>query len=92
MSNCLNCGDKILQTSGKREKLFCDSTCRSNYWQKTKRLEDAGKSAEEIVKIISGKKEKSETKKPILPTKTSPSIMEKFALIKQQLKDKKNGK
>lgn len=34
---CLNCGEPLKQVKGKREKKFCDSTCRSNYWQKEKR-------------------------------------------------------
>jgi DNA-directed RNA polymerase subunit M/transcription elongation factor TFIIS len=36
MSNCLNCGKILVSTEGKREKKFCNSTCRSNYWQKEK--------------------------------------------------------
>lgn len=34
---CLNCDTELEQTEGKREKQFCNSTCRSNYWQKAKR-------------------------------------------------------
>jgi hypothetical protein len=32
---CLNCGKELKQEKGKREKKFCNSTCRSAYWQKT---------------------------------------------------------
>lgn len=49
---CLNCDRDLVQLPKKREKVFCDSTCRSNYWQKAKRLEAAGKSPEEIIKTI----------------------------------------
>jgi hypothetical protein len=38
MSKCLNCDKNLTQTEGKREKRFCNSTCRSNYWQKQKVL------------------------------------------------------
>jgi UTP-glucose-1-phosphate uridylyltransferase len=31
---CLNCSKNLEQTVGKRERRFCNSTCRSNYWQK----------------------------------------------------------
>lgn len=36
---CLECQTELTQTLGKREKKFCNSTCRSNYWQKQKVLE-----------------------------------------------------
>jgi hypothetical protein len=34
---CLECSKDLEQTVGKRAKQFCNSTCRSNYWQKAKR-------------------------------------------------------
>jgi len=34
---CPNCEKEIEQTKGKRKKKFCNSTCRSNVWQKKKR-------------------------------------------------------
>jgi hypothetical protein len=39
MSNCLNCNEPIEQTPGKKEKQFCNVSCRSSYWQKQKRAE-----------------------------------------------------
>jgi hypothetical protein len=36
---CLDCKKEVPQTKGKREKKFCNSTCRSNYWQKQGRLQ-----------------------------------------------------
>jgi hypothetical protein len=33
-NECLNCGEQVTQTAKKRAKQFCNSTCRSNYWQK----------------------------------------------------------
>lgn len=38
--NCLNCDTPLEQIKGKREKQFCNSTCRSNYWQKAKRKQE----------------------------------------------------
>lgn len=38
MTECLNCGKIIQQTPGKRKRQFCNSTCRSNYWQKASRV------------------------------------------------------
>ncbi len=49
---CLNCGAELEVIPQKRKKLYCDSTCRSNYWQKADRLEKAGKSTEEIVSLM----------------------------------------
>lgn len=37
MDTCLNCGKDLKQIPQKRKKQFCNSTCRSNYWQKEKR-------------------------------------------------------
>ena len=34
---CLECKNDLIQTQGKRERQFCNSTCRSNFWQKAKR-------------------------------------------------------
>jgi len=36
---CLNCGEVLHQTPGKRERKYCNSTCRSNHFQKEKRKE-----------------------------------------------------
>ncbi len=36
--NCLNCDKELVNLMGKRQKQFCNSTCRSNYWQKTNRI------------------------------------------------------
>lgn len=36
---CLECSAELIQIIGKRTKKFCDSSCRSNYWQKQKVLE-----------------------------------------------------
>lgn len=49
---CLNCGENLNHTEGKREKVFCDTTCRSNYWQKSERLEKKGFTAEQIISAI----------------------------------------
>jgi hypothetical protein len=40
MDTCLNCKEPIEQIKGKRKKTFCDSTCRSNYWQKQNRKQN----------------------------------------------------
>lgn len=62
---CLNCGQNLIDLPGKRKKVFCNSSCRSNYWQKSDRLEKEGKSIEEIVSILSSmiKAKKSKPKK-----------------------------
>lgn len=35
---CLNCGNEIVQPVGKAKKLYCNSTCRSNHFQRKKKL------------------------------------------------------
>lgn len=35
--NCLACNTPLEQIPHKRKKKFCNSTCRSNYWQKKAR-------------------------------------------------------
>lgn len=40
--NCKNCGEKLEMTPGRRQKEFCNSTCRSNFWQKEKRKGEKG--------------------------------------------------
>jgi hypothetical protein len=49
---CLNCGKDLHNLPKKRKKVFCNNTCRSNYWQKSDRLEKQGKSIEEIVSTL----------------------------------------
>lgn len=34
---CLDCETELTQIPKKRQKQFCNSTCRSNYWQKKQR-------------------------------------------------------
>jgi hypothetical protein len=65
-NRCLNCGKKLVHTEGKRAKVFCDTTCRSNYWQKSDRLEKKGFSAEKIVKTITSGWKTLEVNKKIL--------------------------
>jgi len=64
---CLNCGKDLVQLPKKRSKVFCNNTCRSNYWQKSERLEKSGKTTEEIVSILSqiAKNNKPENKERI---------------------------
>lgn len=50
---CLNCNKILDQMEGKKTKVFCNSTCRSNYWQRSSGLEKQGKTAEEIVSYLS---------------------------------------
>lgn len=50
MSKCLNCKKPLKQLPGKRKKKYCNSTCRSNHWQKLnpkkKKDVDTGQPAE----------------------------------------------
>lgn len=46
--NCKHCKEKIPPYKGNRQKEFCNSTCRSNYWYA---LNKKGKSKEATVNI-----------------------------------------
>lgn len=35
---CLNCGKNLEQNDTKKAKKYCNSTCRSNHWQKEQRI------------------------------------------------------
>lgn len=56
---CPNCGNIVPQTVGKRKKDFCNTTCRSNFWQKQKRI-----NAREEIKI-----EREKTPHTLMPEK-----------------------
>ena len=51
MSKCLNCNKPLAQTPGKRPRKFCNSTCRSNYWQKQSRIK-VSKPKEPIQNVV----------------------------------------
>lgn len=86
---CLNCNAEIEQTLGKRERMFCNSTCRSNYWQKQKRLKKA-------TKIVSDKVVKENNKHYAqivveMPTNNDPkkeTMAEKLARLKREAFEK----
>jgi hypothetical protein len=50
MSNCLKCNKPLVMLENKREKKFCNSTCRSSYWQKEKVKMKATKKTPKVVK------------------------------------------
>ncbi len=74
---CLNCSKELVQIEGKRAKQFCNSTCRSNYWQKEKRkekiksnLKKGGFTEKQITEIAQNSKKHFEEKKQIVEQKT----------------------
>jgi len=68
---CPNCEKEIVQTKGKRKRLFCNSTCRSNVWQKEKRKQP---------------KKDAKPKETDSKTSTVPEIEQRIAKIKEMLK------
>src|SRR4051812_36996194 len=83
---CLNCGNELTTVAHKREKVFCNSTCRSNYWQKVKRLEGAGFSTDEIIKkmtVVKKKDKKIENKSKVKPSANNQSLSGKHELWKE---------
>lgn len=55
---CPNCEKVLQQTEGKRQKRFCNSTCRSNFWQKQQTLKKASPTdiSKKSASVISEKK------------------------------------
>jgi len=37
--NCLNCNKEVIQKEGKRERKYCNNTCKNQYWLKTHKKE-----------------------------------------------------
>lgn len=72
---CPNCGNPITQTISKRPKKFCNTTCRSNFWQKEKRKKAVAKPA----KKTPAKSAKS--KKTILPKPVAVNQFEVPAVV-----------
>ncbi len=84
---CLNCGKDLHNLPKKRKKVFCNNTCRSNYWQKSDRLEKQGKSIDEIVNILN--KQRKEKKKEVKVVHLTPENKVKFV---PPTKDSYDGK
>jgi len=80
---CLNCNTELIQIPKKREKQFCNSTCRSNYWQKAKR-KVKGNSKPDVKKKILEERNRESIKKTNYPM----SIEEMFQQNLQQIKNK----
>ena len=92
---CLNCGETLVQIPQKRAKQFCDSTCRSNYWQKAKRKVAANNKPENKKRIEAERKnEHNVGKKHQQPQdeKKMQIVADMEAEFELLLKSKKNGK
>jgi hypothetical protein len=70
MGLCLQCNKWISQPDGKRAKLFCNNTCRSNYWYSKNKK---GKPASTDVKVTDLTKP-TDVLKPYEPAKSNYSI------------------
>ncbi|RRG07430.1 MAG: RNA polymerase subunit sigma-70 [Lactobacillus sp.] len=54
-SVCLFCGKPLAQTPGKREKKFCDATCRTRWWSLHRTEHKAGKGMHHLTCAYCGK-------------------------------------
>ena len=52
---CLFCGKPLIQTPGKREKKFCDATCRTRWWSLHRTEHKAGKGMHLLICAYCGK-------------------------------------
>lgn len=57
---CKMCSSEVIQPSGRRKKEFCNSTCRSRFWQKQNRGKGRG------VKVVAPAIPKAEQKKGLI--------------------------
>lgn len=58
--DCLECKKYLVQTPGKRARQFCNSTCRSNFWQKQERKKKPKQQPSARKKTEPPKQDKSE--------------------------------
>jgi len=89
MIKCLECNELLTQVQGKREKQFCSSTCRSNYWQKAKRRVAENNKPHNKKRIL-----KERNTPPIISDKhkqSQPAIEEMEKQFQKLLKQKKHG-
>lgn len=50
MGFCLQCKKWVVQTEGKKQKQFCNSTCRSNYWYAQNKKQSTQPSIRDLTK------------------------------------------
>jgi len=85
MIECLNCGKELYNIDGKRGKKFCNSTCRSNFWQKCKRKNKENsldKNLEEVNKLPN-------IQENIVKSKVMQEMEQRVAEIQKQFLNKK---
>jgi hypothetical protein len=86
MSNCLNCNEPLEQTQGKKERQFCNVSCRSSYWQKKKRAEAAPPFQERAVEqkkadpVTLAPQPRQPERPPIMPPGLTPQQKEAWKL------------
>ena len=92
ITKCKNqsCGKPLKQLPGKRQKQYCNSTCRSNQFQKDKRAAE-----KQVEKIVSAEKEAKDIhagkKKGVTLTKAAKSLDKKIVFKKATAKSKKGS-
>lgn len=90
---CPNCQKVVKQTPGKREKVFCNSTCRSNFWAKEKRKENGSVNKPKAAVVVRKTDQPTSQGKLVAKLISVPSSMPKGLSLAQQIDWKiKNGK
>ena len=79
MNNCLQCGEPVTRVEGKREKKFCNETCRSNFWYAKNK-----KGQQKITDLTKPNKEI----KPTVQPKTNYSINTRKPFMSEVIKKK----
>jgi hypothetical protein len=85
MAHCLHCQKEVERTPGKKEKKFCNSTCRSNY-RHVKNKKDG--------RVVPDPKKNKNVYKPTLSEKNkgeSQTVIDLENEFQQILKSKENG-
>lgn len=83
---CLECKKDLVQTAGKRAKQFCNSTCRSNYWQKAKRRVEANNKPKKKAEVEEQRNPKTETRK----LHSNPMTFEEMMAAAEEMVKPKN--
>lgn len=81
LHHCLNCTKTLKQTLGKRKKVFCSSTCRSNFWQKAKVAEKKRLQLEELLLLS-----KSDIKQQVIDITVSGVTISKVTKNNKKVK------
>lgn len=81
--NCLNCNREVDQSTGRRARLYCNDSCKGNYWRRKKPPESKVKvlSIETYNELLEAVKKTGWT----APKTDIPKPAQKYVHVKKQI-------